>query len=176
MKTRKILILFLLALEIISCSPIFNEVSSPDTQKNTPFPEFILGKWYGRFPGEGGEQADFIEYQLEFTEPSTLYFHRISPSPSEGDNLIFEYRFIEYNKIELRGRLLDTWKLSKDDNGYLIIETLNGTLPDGLYKRMPTKNEMPISTYLLSLVFVLLTLFWIYRRSRVVSTKPTTRA
>jgi hypothetical protein len=155
MKSIKISI-SLIVLCLTSCNSAKDGISFSNYQdKNTnDLAEFIIGEWQGDFV----DGIDNVSYQLEFEEPNILYYRKNSSDPSKGEAFNFEYYFTDSTTIELKGRIRDEWTLSEDNDGNLIIHSVEGILPDAQYKRVVRNNN---TVYFVGVIGFSLLLFFL---------------
>ena len=141
--------LFLLCL----CTSLILSGCAPQSTEKKSLPDFIIGRWIGKFSEvKDGITYDEI-YQLEFIEPDTLIYSG-KKLDSSLYNMVFTYHFIQPDRIAVIARASDSWELSQE-NDSLIIHSNEFYLRNGSYERIPTTNWGVITIAFSGLLIVL---------------------
>lgn len=94
---------------------------------------FILGQWSGEFTEETNHSGRPVRLDLEFLPFNTLLISFYYPDEQiHGER--FSYHFITDNQIMIQGRIRSVIQISKDKQGFIIVNSDNSFLPNGAYK------------------------------------------
>jgi hypothetical protein len=96
---------------------------------------FILGQFSGEFAKEANRSGKQLRLDFEFLPFNILLISFYYPDEQLYGQR-FSYHFVADNKIWIEGRVGTLIEVSKDHQDFIIVNSDNGFLPNGKYKRV----------------------------------------
>lgn len=115
---------------------------------------FVIGTWIG----EPLTEKTHLQYVLKFL-PFNILLVDIRTPTETGNNFLFSYHLTDKNQILIDGRFVEKLEISKQNNNLMSIQSEQGFIPAGYYRRVTYTNL----DFLIGLLLLVLLLSLIYR-------------
>lgn len=96
---------------------------------------YMIGKWIG----EPLTETTDLQYVLKFL-PFDILLADVKTKTETGHNFLFSYRFLNDNQVIINGRFLEKLDISKLNHNLIWIESEQGFIPTGFYRRASSAN------------------------------------
>lgn len=120
---------------------------------------YMIGKWVG----EPLTETTDLQYVLKFL-PFDILLADVKTKTETGHNFLFSYRFLNDNQVIINGRFLEKLDISKLNHNLIWIESEQGFIPTGFYRRASSANLYILFGLLLLGSLLLLTYRFLRRR------------
>lgn len=115
---------------------------------------FILGTWQGEFEQIENTKLVKVLHKLTFLPFNILIYDRIAPD-EKIFNVKFQYKFVDHNRIVIRGRITDECQITRAGEA-LIINSARIFPPDGNYERISSIWEWLFIISIVSILFIII--------------------